>query len=83
MATDLSATISQAAADPQSSTSDGQSTSARPIADLVAADRYLAQKSALTKRGRGLAFRKFLVAGALSDANGTLLGPRGFDGGPS
>lgn len=38
---DLTDTIEEAAQDPASASSDGQSATARPIADLIAADRYL------------------------------------------
>jgi len=38
---DLTDTIEQAAQDPAAAASDGQSATARPIADLIAADRYL------------------------------------------
>lgn len=44
---DLTDTIEQAAQDPAAATSDGQSATARPIADLIAADRYLKGQQAV------------------------------------
>lgn len=45
---DLTDTIESAAADPSSASSDGQSATARPLADLIAADKYLKGQDALT-----------------------------------
>lgn len=44
---DLTDTIESAAADPASAASDGQSATARPLADLIAADKYLKGQQAL------------------------------------
>ena len=44
---DLSSNIEQAAAEAKSAASDGQSAEAVPIADLIAADHYLAAKASL------------------------------------
>lgn len=44
---DLSDQIEQAASDPASASSDGQAATARPIADLIAADQYLKSQAAL------------------------------------
>lgn len=43
---DLSETIEQAAQDPAAAANDGQSATARPIADLIAADKYLKGQAA-------------------------------------
>lgn len=45
---DLSDQIEQAATEPASATSDGQSASSHPLPDLVEADQYLAGKTAVT-----------------------------------
>ncbi len=74
MPIDLSAQIEQAAADPQSATSDNQSATARPIADLIAADQYLAAKAAIGLKYRGIRMSKILPAGPVSDMNGSRVG---------
>ena len=60
MATDLSSQITQAAGDPASAAVDGQTVQSRPIADLIAADQYLAQKQAASLRHRGLRFTRLV-----------------------
>lgn len=62
--TDLGDTIADAASTPSSASSDGQSVSARPLADIVEADRYLRSKEAASKPGRGLRFTKLRPPGA-------------------
>lgn len=82
MPTDLTPTITQAASDPQSAAVDGQSATARPMGDLIAADQYLAQKSAAAVgKRRGIRFSKLLPSGPVSDQGGTQ-GPGTFAGGP-
>lgn len=80
MATDLTPQIEQAAADPQSASVDGQSATARPMADLIAADQYVASKASMATRRRGLRFSKILPSGPVSDQAGTRLGGS-FSGG--
>lgn len=77
---DLSQTIADEAAAPLSSSSDGQASTGRPIADLIAADRYLAAKAAAGQRRRGLSFSKLIPPGTLPD-NGGACGPTPFGGG--
>jgi hypothetical protein len=64
---DLSDQIQQAAADPASVSSDGQSVSTRPVDQLVTADQYLAAKVEVKKRRRGVTFSKLVPPGALPD----------------
>ena len=58
---DLSEQIEQAAANPQAMSGDSGSLTERSLADLIAADRYLAQKAALSgtnaKGGKKSGFR--------------------------
>lgn len=75
---DLTTAIEQAAADPASVTSDGISVTARSIADLIAADLYLAGKAARSKRRRGLTFTKLITPGPVSDNGMSLGGPPSF-----
>ena len=72
--TDLQATIQTAATTPQSASVDGQSATARPVADLILADQYAAAKYAMSKKHRGIRFNKILPAGPVSDQGGTRLG---------
>ena len=72
-ANDLTTAIQQAAGDPSAVTSDGISVTARPVADLIAADQYLAGKVAAKQRRRGITFTKLVTPGAVSD-NGMSLG---------
>lgn len=58
--TDLTDAIAQAAQEPQSATGDNGSATNRPLADLIAADRYLAGK---TRRGFGFRMGKILPGG--------------------
>jgi hypothetical protein len=64
-----------------SSTIDGNSATAQPIAGLIQADQYLAAKTAASKRRRGIRFSKIINPGALSDAGGTLGGTCSYPGG--
>jgi hypothetical protein len=82
MATDLSDQIEQAASDPQSAAVDGQSATARPMGDLIAADQYLAAKAGMARRRRGVRFTKILASGPVSDQGQTRpLGSFGGGGG--
>jgi hypothetical protein len=65
--TDLTDVIAEEAASPSSSASDGQSATGRPLADLIAADRYLAAKAAAQSRRKGLTFSKLIPPGTLPD----------------
>ena len=56
--TDLSDTIEEAAGDPEQVSADGISVKSRPIDQLIAADRYLASKTAASRNHFGLRFRK-------------------------
>jgi hypothetical protein len=79
--TDLSPQIQQAANDPLSASADGQSATARSMADLILAETYLASRAAATRpKSRGLRFTKLSPAGCFPDANGTGRVPA-FDGG--
>ena len=48
---DLSEQIQQAAETPAAASQDGSSATARPINDLIAADKYLASKQAASTTG--------------------------------
>jgi len=65
--TDLSETIAEEAALPVSSSSDGQSSTGRSIADLIAADTYLAAKAARKNAARGVMFSKLIPPGPMPD----------------
>ncbi len=75
---DLSDQIEQAAADPASVSVDGQSVSARPIPEQIAADQYLAGKAAARKRRRGLSFTQLTTPGAMPDGGRAADGTGGF-----
>lgn len=74
MATDLSETIAAEAAAPVSSTADGQSATARPLADLITADRYLAAKAAMASRRKGVQFGKLIPPGPICDDGTAIIG---------
>lgn len=74
MATDLTDTIAEEAAAPVSSTADGQSATARPLTDLITADRYLAAKQAIAKRRRGITFGQIIPPGPMADGGGAIVG---------
>lgn len=67
MATDLSGDIAQQAAEPVTVSADGQTTTARPVADVIAAQQYLDARAAVRKRRRGVLFTKLVAPGALDD----------------
>jgi hypothetical protein len=63
--TDLAPQIEAAVvAGVQSSTVDGQTVTAIPIQDQIAADRYLASKAAVKNRNRGFRLAKIVPPGA-------------------
>lgn len=57
--TDLSDEIEAAVTTPQSASVDGRSATARQIAELIAADKYLAEKEAAEATGTSFPFRLF------------------------
>lgn len=61
--TDLSQTIADAAAEPKSVQNGDQKVEAKPIADLIAADKYLAAKAAAARSPR-VVFNKLVPPGA-------------------
>jgi len=63
----LNDTIATVAAQPASSSNDGQSASAHPLAALNATANRLAQVAAVKKRRRGISFTKLVTPGALPD----------------
>lgn len=69
-ANDLTDIIATEAVSPVSSAADGQSASGRPIAELIAADKYLAAKAASKLGRRGLLFTKLLPPGPTGDCPG-------------
>lgn len=71
---DLTTDISTQAVEPASSSADGQSASARPIADLITAQQYLDIRAANRKRRRGIGFARLTAPGAADDQGGTLSG---------
>jgi hypothetical protein len=77
---DLSSDIAAQAVEPISTTADGQSSTGRSVADLIAADQYLAGKAASRMRRRGVAYVKLIPAGPLSDG-GRNNGCNNFGGG--
>jgi len=70
MATDLSTDIATQAVEPVTSSGDGQSATARPIADMMLADQYLAAKAAMKNRRRGIQFAQMTNPGCPSDGGG-------------
>ena len=72
--TDLAGEIASQAVEPSSSASDGQSATARPVADLIAADRYLAAKAAAVGRRKGMTFSKLVPPGCTPDVGQCVLG---------
>ena len=61
---DLSTQIEAAAVEPAKAVVDGMAVEARLIDELIAADRYLAAKSAKAKRHQGLLFQTLVPPGA-------------------
>jgi len=62
--TDLDDTIRQNATGPARASVDGQSVDQHPLADQIAADRYLASKRATRKAGLGVKTTKLIPPGA-------------------
>lgn len=56
---DLSSQIEDAADTPQSATIDGRAATARPIKDLIEADRYLQERTAAQNSNTRLGIRFF------------------------
>ena len=59
-APDLSSAITQGAADPAAFSSDGQSGTSKPLADLIAADKYLRATYGADQKHRGLRFTRLI-----------------------
>jgi hypothetical protein len=57
---DLTSNIEEAAQQPRSVSVDGQNVQATPIADQVAADKYLKEQTAKGKNHLGMLFRKLI-----------------------
>jgi hypothetical protein len=64
MADDLSDTIRENAQGPAKAAGDSGSMEQHPLADQIAADKYLAAKDAVKSKNRGLKFNKFVPPGA-------------------
>ncbi len=62
---DLTEQIEQAAETPAAASQDGRSATARPIADLIAADKHLAAKEAAARGMNGLVFQQMKSPNAL------------------
>ena len=60
---DLSTTINDAAQKPAEARGDSASVRAHSLPDLIAADKYLAEKSAAQSRGLGLRFGRIIPPG--------------------
>lgn len=63
MSDDLSDKIEEAANEPKSAASDGQSATNRDLRELIEADEYLAGKRAAKKRTLGIRFSKIIPPG--------------------
>ena len=63
-ASELESTIETSAEKPVSMSVDGVTVTQRPIADLIAADRYLSAKRAARNRSRGIRFSQMVPPGA-------------------
>lgn len=64
MSEQLDETIRQNAAGPKRAKGDSAEMEQHALADQIAADRYLASKSAMKKRGLGAALKKLVPPGA-------------------
>ena len=64
MPTDLTTAISDNAAGPAKATGDSGSVEQHKLPDQIAADRYLASKTAAKGKRRGLVFNQFVPPGA-------------------
>jgi hypothetical protein len=65
---DLTDTILQAAQEPQSAASDGQSATAHSLKDLIEADRYVRQQAGtagVSRKNRGLRFNRLVPPGSV------------------
>lgn len=78
---DLTSDIATQALEPSSVSADGQSASARPVADLVTAQQFLDARSAMRKRRRGVTFTKLVPPGAACDEGRTGVGAFNTPGG--
>ncbi len=58
---DLTSAIETAAGNPASTTVDGLAVNARPVAELIAADRYVKASAAAKQVKRGLRFTKLIM----------------------
>ena len=61
--TDLKSRIVEAASEPQSVSTDGFSATNRPLADLIAADKHLAQKTSASTGKLPIGFTKVRSVG--------------------
>ena len=77
---DLSADIAQQAVEPAGVTADGQSTTARPIGDVLLAQNALDARANRSKRRLGITSRRLVTPGCL-DIEGAANPP--FNGGVS
>ena len=65
MADDLSGDIKQNAEGPAKASGDGVSVEQHPLPDQIAADKYLASKTAAQNKGLGIKFTKLSPPGAV------------------
>lgn len=61
---ELADTIRTAAASPASASVDGESVTARPLKDLIEADRHLGTVAAQSTANKGVRFSRFVPPGA-------------------
>jgi len=61
-------------ATPAASSADGQSATARPIADTITGINAREMRDAIKKRRRGISFTRLTTPGAADDQGGTLSG---------
>lgn len=64
MAEDLNDAIEENAKGPAKASGDSGSVEQHPLPDQIAADRYLASKSATQRKGLGATFKKLVPPGA-------------------
>jgi hypothetical protein len=79
--TDLSADIAQQATEPVAVTADGQSTTGRGVADLIAAQQFLDARAALAKRRRGMLMTQLTTPGPVHDGGAAVSPVPPFGGG--
>lgn len=60
---DLSEDIEDAATKPASASADGESVQARPLSELIEADKHLAAKAASSKKHGGMRITKLVPPG--------------------